>query len=284
MSDSFKHIYSKLNTLKQIRMIKKIYITLFAFTIMFKMIANAQVKTELKDSLTLKPELFNSLKRAEPGDIDPGQPMMLNPVETPMYKDDYSLIELSEFMSIMMSGDYIPEPYIDSNKVVRVFVLRKATHFEKKQMMEMQSKMATPNPLIGEKAIDFSITDIYEKKYSLKELKEKVIVMNFWFVECKPCVMEIPELNKLVEKYSGKDVVFLGFATNDKPVIENFLKKQIFNYSIVPSSREVADRYEVNAFPTHIVIDKNSNISFYAMGLNPTTIDDLDRTIDSLLK
>jgi peroxiredoxin len=257
--------------------------TIFAI-ITYINIVHAQVKNESKDSLVVKPEIFNSLKKAEPGDMDPSQPMMLNPSETPMYKEDYSLIKQTEFMSIMMSGDYIPEPYIDSNKMVRVFVLRKATELEKKQMTEMQNKMANPSHLVGKKAFDFNVTDILGNKYSLKELKGKVIVMNFWFVECKPCIMEIPELNKIVEKYRGKDVVFLGFATNDKQKVENFIKQKTFNYNIVPSTKNVADLYEVNFFPTHIVIDKNSTISYHVSGLTPTTIEDLDRTIESLLK
>lgn len=264
-------------------MTKKIYVSILAL-ITFINIANAQVKSEFKDSTVIKPELFKGLKKAEQGDIDPGKPMMLNPSETPIYKEDFSLVEQNEFMSIMMSGDYIPEPYIDSSKVVRAFVLRKATELEQKEMKEMQHRMEKPSPLIGKKAFNFRVTDMLGNTYSLKELKEKVIVMNFWFVECKPCIMEIPELNKLVEKYRGKDVVFLGLATNDQQKIEHFLKKQPFNYHIVPSSKSVADLYEVNSFPTHIIIDKHSIISSYIIGLTPTTIDDLDRTIESLLK
>ena len=264
-------------------MTKKIFINLFAWITLIN-VGCVQEKIESKDSSKVKPEIFNGLKKAEEGDLDPSQPMMLNPSETPMYKEDYSLVEESEFMSLMMSGDYIPEPYIDRNKVVRVFVLRKATELEKKQMKKVENQMANPSNLVGKKAFNFNVTDIFGNKYSLKELSEKVIVMNFWFVECKPCVAEIPELNKLVEKYSRKDVVFIGFATNNKQGVENFLKKQKFNYHIVPSAKSVADLYEVISFPTHIIIDKNSTISYNVIGLTPTTIEDLDRTIESLLK
>ena len=128
------------------------------------------------------------------------------------------------------------------------------------------------------------MTDISGKKYSLDKLKGKVIVINFWFVECKPCVMEIPELNDLVDKYNGKEVVFLGFATNDKSKIENFLKTKTFKYNIIADSKEVAGLYKVNSYPTHLVIDTNSIISNYMIGLGPTTVKDLDKTIESLLK
>ena len=96
--------------------------------------------------------------------------------------------------------------------------------------------------------------------------------------------MEIPELNELVEKYKGKDVVFIGFATNDKQKIERFLESKTYKYNVIADSKEIADSYEVKAFPTHIVIDRKAIISYYVTGFGPTTIVDLDRSIDSLLK
>ena len=35
------------------------------------------------------------------------------------------------------------------------------------------------------------------------------------FVECKPCVIEMPELNEIVQKYKSEEVVFLAFALNE---------------------------------------------------------------------
>ena len=268
-------------------MTKKFLVTILAI-ITFINIANAQVKNESKKSLIVKPEILNSLKKAEPGDIDSGTPMMLDPSTIPMYYENFVLIKEGEFMKIMMSGEYIPEPYIDINKVVKAFVLRKATELEKEQMKQMQGNMQNPvqnkSELIGKEAFPFSVTDISGNKYSLEKLKGKVIVINFWFVECKPCVMEIPDLNDLVEKYKGKEVVFLGLATNDKPKIESFLKTKTYKYKIIAGSKEVAGLYKVNYYPTHLIIDTNSIISYYITGLGPNTVKDLDKTIESLLK
>jgi peroxiredoxin len=96
--------------------------------------------------------------------------------------------------------------------------------------------------------------------------------------------MEIPDLNDLVEKYKGKEVVFLGFATNDKSKIESFLKTKTYKYNIIADSKEVAALYKANSYPTHLIIDKNSIISYYITGLGPTTIKDLDKTIESFIK
>jgi peroxiredoxin len=96
--------------------------------------------------------------------------------------------------------------------------------------------------------------------------------------------MEIPELNGLVEKYKdNKDIIFLGLATNKKPQLETFLKKQAFNYNIVPETRKVAAAYGISGYPTHIVIGKKGKITFGTTGLSPTPVHNLENAIKSSL-
>jgi len=189
-----------------------------------------------------------------------------------------------KMMEAMISGDYTPDFYMDKNKEIKAAVLRMATEDEKKMMKEMQAQMSGQSELIGTDASIFSATDINGNEYSLNSLKGKIIVMNFWFVECKPCVMEMPELNELVKNYKNKDVVFLGFATNDKSKIDSFLKKKDFSYNIIPNSKKIAEAYKVSGYPTHIIIDENSKIVYSTSGLGPTTITDIEKTIESLIK
>ncbi len=265
-------------------MIKKKWILAFTLVISFNY-SNAQLANKIKDTLAIpKNNPLTGLKKADFKDLDPDKPLMLDGVTTPVYSESLSLIQGDDFMKVMMSRDYIPDPFIDSNREVKAFVLRKATPLEKSQMIEMDDNMQSKNDFIGKEALPFDVTDIFGKKYSLQNLKGKVIVINFWFVECKPCVMEMPELNELVEKYKDKEVVFLGFAMNDKRKIDTFLKTNTYKYNIIPDSKEEVQLYNVNSFPTHLVIDKNSIISYYVSGLGPTTIIDLDNTIDSLIK
>ncbi len=106
--------------------------------------------------------------------------------------------------------------------------------------------------------------------------------MNFWFVECKPYVQEIPELNELVHKYQDDEVVFLGFSTNKKDKINSFIKEKEFHYNLIPESRNIASDYNVSGYPSHIVIYRNSKIVYTTTGLGPTTIKDLENMIKSL--
>jgi thiol-disulfide isomerase/thioredoxin len=117
-------------------------------------------------------------------------------------------------------------------------------------------------------------------------LKGKVVVINFWFVECMPCRKEIPELNSLVKKYKTKEVVFLGIADSEKTKIAKFLQKTAFTYTIVPKDvkNKVLEDYAINSYPTHIIIDKDGNVRYYAAGFTENTIESITKMIDALIK
>lgn len=134
-----------------------------------------------------------------------------------------------------------------------------------------------------EPATPFSVRDLEGNRFKLEELKGKTVVLNFWFVQCKPCVQEMPELNKLVQKHQDENVVFLAFALNGKPELQRFLQKKDFNYHIVPDARKVAEDYAVEGYPTHVVIDPAGNIVYEAMGFGPDSVDKLGQEIEGLL-
>lgn len=63
---------------------------------------------------------------------------------------------------------------------------------------------------------DFEAKTLAGKILSRKSLKGKIVVMNFWFIGCKPCVAELPALNKLVQHYKAKDIVFIAFGNSGR--------------------------------------------------------------------
>src|SRR5687767_3514412 len=87
--------------------------------------------------------------------------------------------------------------------------------------------------LMGRSLADFKFTDHAGNKLHKKELEGKVVVMNFWFTTCQPCITEMPLLNELVAGYKDTGVVFIAPALNGKEDIDRFLKKYGFNYQIV---------------------------------------------------
>ena len=71
--------------------------------------------------------------------------------------------------------------------------------------------------LMGKDLPDFKGLTITKKTFTKTDLKNQVIVINFWFEKCPPCIAEMPELNKLVDKYKQKGIRFIGI-THDAPM------------------------------------------------------------------
>ena len=244
-------------------------------------------QTIQSDNIKNESTVLQGLKKAGPGDIQPGTPLMLDPMSMPMYDEQFQKINPADFMKIMMSSEYIPEPYLDEKKMVKAFVLRKATPEEKAMMAKMQQggmgMEQEKNELIGTKATDFNLKDLKGKTHLLSELKGKVVVLNFWFVECKPCIMEMPELNQLVEEFKENNIVFLAIALNDKKELKKFLKTTDFNYKVVANGQTSADSYGVKGFPTNVIIDQNGIIHYVSTGIGPNNKENLQKAINQLL-
>jgi peroxiredoxin len=237
------------------------------------------------DTITSHPNPLSGLRLAGPRDIDPGTPLMLDPVNTPMYDEQLNLISPMDLMKVLMSNEFVPEPYIDQTKSVKVFVLRKATPEEKAMMQQMQQggMLQEQSALVGTQAVDFEVVDVKGNKYKLSELKGKVVMLNFWFVECKPCVMEMPDLNALVDEFKGKEVVFLAIALNDKKQLKKFLKTTVLKYNVVSNGQAVADAFGVKGFPTNAIIDQSGVIHYMATGVGPNNKANLLQTLNTLL-
>jgi thiol-disulfide isomerase/thioredoxin len=119
--------------------------------------------------------------------------------------------------------------------------------------------------MLNHQAPDFTLTDVDGKTWSLAELKGKIVVLNFWFTTCMPCIDEMPKLNLVKKKYADK-VVFLAFGLNDSDTIKAFLKNHPFDYTLFPETKTIGQAYQVEGYPTSMVIDAKGVIRFVQAG------------------
>lgn len=134
----------------------------------------------------------------------------------------------------------------------------------------------------GGKIASFSEKDMNGIKYNLKELAGKVVVLNFWFINCPPCRQEIPALNEVVETFKdNKDVVFIAVALDPKYDIIEFLKTNPFQYNIIDNARYIASKYNVNSYPTHVVLDKQGKVLFHTSGFGMSTVGWVKKSIEA---
>lgn len=119
--------------------------------------------------------------------------------------------------------------------------------------------------LFAESFPDFKLP-IYktESEFKLSEaLAGKRVLINFWASWCTSCIKEIEILEKLKEKYKDK-VVFVAVNAGEKDrLIDNFIKKHKFSYTILyDKDRMFSKSVGVDALPITIVIDQNKNVIY----------------------
>lgn len=214
--------------------------------------------------------------------------------------EDYKSIHNTTFSNFIEYGGYqwAADVYVNDDFVIAAKVIRKGTQADKDKAIATLRALVeevTPQSIEREKIIAsqlgkpapfFSVTDVDGVKYDLNELRSKVVVLNFWFIGCGPCKKEMPELNKMVEKYKGKDVVFLAFEVNNNTADKiKAVTKESFHFTQIPSRRgEISEQYKIKTYPTSYVIDQSGIIRFGLAAYNPFKLPEMDMTIENLLK
>jgi thiol-disulfide isomerase/thioredoxin len=183
--------------------------------------------------------------------------------------------EVKEFMKGVFS---IRQENIDGRKIITI--IPTGSDERAKQQAKID---AFKSSLINKSINEFEVTDVNNKKWSSKELKGKVLVINFWFTGCKPCIQEMPHLNKLVEENKNNEVVFLAPAPENENQIKRFLKKYSFDYNITPASTDLIADMSIENFPTHLIIDKEGIIRQVFIGYADDIREKLQMEIDKLI-
>lgn len=126
-------------------------------------------------------------------------------------------------------------------------------------------------------AIDFELKDQYGKTHKLSDYKGKVVFLNFWATWCPPCKMEMPDIQKIYEKYEKQgeesEVVILSVAapnTQDEKDIDGikaFLEENGYTYPVLMDDGGYTfGAYRISSLPTTFMIDKEGNVFGYIQG------------------
>jgi len=137
------------------------------------------------------------------------------------------------------------------------------------------------------KAPKFSLENQFGKEYALDSLKGKVVIIDFWYTTCYPCIKAMPFLEDLYQKYEEKGLVVLGvnpIDTLDMEKLNDFLTENKVSYPILIGNKDIVNNYSIHAYPSLYLIDQNGNIIFSEIGFNENTAIKLDSLIELNLK
>jgi peroxiredoxin len=142
---------------------------------------------------------------------------------------------------------------------------------------------------IGSIAPQFSGTSADGTPYDLAQLRGKVVVLTFWSTRCEVCRVELPQLDRVVEQYDPKDVLFLALTTEGDEKISAYLRSHPFRFTTITNSfgtlLQYADRDRdgrVNMpYPSFFIVDPRGRMKYRASGYDKTAA--LDSAIRQLI-
>ena len=135
--------------------------------------------------------------------------------------------------------------------------------------------------------IPFTLKTIEEKAVSSADLRGKVIVINVWGTWCSPCVAEMPELQKVSDKYKDdQGVAILTLDSNDElSAVKKFMAEKKYTLPVLIEDGYINKLPQFSSmlvFPTTLFIDKSGKVSFVVRGASDDLFETFSWRIDHL--
>jgi thiol-disulfide isomerase/thioredoxin len=157
------------------------------------------------------------------------------------------------------------------------------------QRMVLATGIANPDTEVTEEktkaAYDFTLNQLDGEILDFKDLRGKVVFINFWATWCAPCVAEMPSIHGLYEIYKDNpEVVFVMVnVENNEVKARKFIKKKKYYFPIyLPNSTQIPKVYESKGIPTTFVIDKEGYIAYKKVGMAKYDADNFVKMIARL--
>lgn len=170
-------------------------------------------------------------------------------------------IKKEDFLKTLTSGEYYPLLIYSKDSLIN-YKLAKMPAKEPENAgayLRQDSRHALEHyDMEGKPIPAFNFTDVNGKLYTSENTKGKIVLFKCWFINCGACILEMPQLNRMVEKYKDRDdILFISLASDPKKPLQTFLKKTQFDYATVPNQDEyMAEKLKVSAYPWHFLINK----------------------------
>jgi thiol-disulfide isomerase/thioredoxin len=146
--------------------------------------------------------------------------------------------------------------------------------------------IADPSRARTPESENFSFTTMEGERISKDALRGKVVLLDFWGTWCPPCRESVPMVAEIHKKFEGKEFQLVGISSDDdERAWKDFIASHHMNWSeYLDVDGQVQSLFEISAFPTFVVLDRDGGIEFRQSGLGDDTERDLESAIHGALR
>jgi thiol-disulfide isomerase/thioredoxin len=166
--------------------------------------------------------------------------------------------------------------------------------------------------LIGKPAFDFKPDfAVNGKPAPLADLKNKVVLLDFWAVWCGPCIKTFPHLRELHAKYHDKGLEIVGVTSyyekvgfdkgagkvkvlddkmtvaQEQDMLKEFAQHHKLDYRLVAvpldQRKELYGQYRIKGIPTAVLLDRKGNIRLVKVGAGEDNAKEIEAAVQKLL-
>lgn len=139
----------------------------------------------------------------------------------------------------------------------------------------------------GDVVPEFEVQLFDGPKVKIRELKGKVVLINFWATWCPPCQQELKRVQKeIIERFKGKDFVFLAISREETyDQIKAFREKTGYSFSMgLDTNRKIYSKFANASIPRNFIVGKDGKIAYAGMGYDEKSFAGMIQKLEELLK
>ena len=140
---------------------------------------------------------------------------------------------------------------------------------------------------VGDKAPNFTVEMVDGSKVTLAELKDKVVVVNFWATWCPPCRQELKVVQKqLIDHFKDEPFVFLPISRGEeKETVEAFRKQNNYTFPMgLDPKQAIYKKYASTYIPRNFVVGKDGKVIYVSVGYTPEEFAEMVEVIEKAVK
>jgi thiol-disulfide isomerase/thioredoxin len=135
-----------------------------------------------------------------------------------------------------------------------------------------------PQTMAGNAAPDIALHDLDGHEVHLRDLRGKVVLLDFWATWCGYCRQALPTIELLHRSLQAKGLMVFGVDDEAPEIARAYLQKYGYTMpSLVDSASAAARAFLVNSYPTTVLIDREGKVTFYQPGAEAEAIRDAIR-------